>query len=93
MRAYNRRDWETVVRALNTAIAWKPDHKGSVGVNGPLPEAYIPHFYMAWALANHGDCEAAKQEYDEAVRQGAISRREELRLRDETLRCLGRQWR
>jgi len=69
--AFEQKDWATAERLMREAIAGNPSEvDGTVRVSGEWFETYVPHYFLARALAKQGKCAEALKEFAESERQG-----------------------
>ena len=69
--AFEKKEWKDAERLMRETIAVNPkETAGTVSIAGSWFETYVPHYFLARALARQGKCEEALQEFAETERQG-----------------------
>jgi len=69
--AFEKKDWAAAETAMRAAIAGNPkETEGTVSISGSWFETYVPHYFLARALAKQGKCQEALVEFAESERQG-----------------------
>ena len=69
--AFEKKDWAAAEKAMRAAIAGNPkETEGTVSISGSWFETYVPHYFLARALAKQGKCQEALAEFAESERQG-----------------------
>src|SRR5206468_2300561 len=64
-------EWAEAEKAMREAIAGNPkETEGTVSIAGSWFETYVPHYFLARALAKEGKCQEALVEFAESERQG-----------------------
>ena len=69
--AFEKKDWATAERLMRETVAGNPNEvSGTVSIGGSWFETYVPHYFLARALAKQGKCAEALAEFAESERQG-----------------------
>jgi hypothetical protein len=69
--AFEKKDWAIAERLMRETIAGNPNEvNGTVSIAGSWFETYVPHYFLARALAKQGRCSEALAEFAESERQG-----------------------
>jgi hypothetical protein len=69
--AFEKKDWKTAERLMRETLAVNPkETEGTVSIAGSWFETYVPHYFLARALARQGKCDEALKEFAETERQG-----------------------
>lgn len=69
--AFEKKDWKTAEKLMREAIAGNPkESEGTVSIAGSWFETYVPHYFLARALARQGKCAEALKAFEESERQG-----------------------
>lgn len=69
--AFEKKDWAIAERLMRETIAGNPNEvNGTVSIAGSWFETYVPHYFLARALAKQGKCSEALAEFAESERQG-----------------------
>lgn len=69
--AFEKKDWKTAEKLMRETIAVNPKEvDGTVSIAGSWFETYVPHYFLARALARQGKCAEAIKEFEESERQG-----------------------
>jgi hypothetical protein len=69
--AFEDKKWKEAESLMRKTIAGNPtEMNGTVSVSGSWFETYVPHYFLARALAKQGKCAEALKEFDETERQG-----------------------
>ncbi|HYC61682.1 MAG TPA: hypothetical protein VEK79_19155 [Thermoanaerobaculia bacterium] len=69
--AFEKKDWKAAEKLMREAIAGNPkETEGTVSIAGSWFETYVPHYFLARALARQGKCAEALKEFEESERQG-----------------------
>jgi hypothetical protein len=69
--AFEKKEWKAAEAAMRATIAGNPkESPGTVRVSGEWYETYVPHYFLARALAKQGKCAEAIKEFEETERQG-----------------------
>ncbi|MFL6245193.1 MAG: tetratricopeptide repeat protein [Thermoanaerobaculia bacterium] len=69
--AFENKDWKEAERLMRATIAVNPNEtEGTVSIAGSWFETYVPHYFLARALARQGKCDEALKEFAETERQG-----------------------
>jgi tetratricopeptide (TPR) repeat protein len=69
--AFEKKEWKNAERLMREAIAGNPkETEGTVSIAGSWFETYVPHYFLARALARQGKCAEALKEFEESERQG-----------------------
>lgn len=69
--AFEKKEWKNAERLMRETIAVNPkETSGTVSIAGSWFETYVPHYFLARALARQGKCEEALKEFAETERQG-----------------------
>ncbi|HUP61272.1 MAG TPA: hypothetical protein VNA69_12715 [Thermoanaerobaculia bacterium] len=69
--AFEKKEWAAAEKAMREAVAGNPNESaGTVSIAGQWFETYVPHYFLARALAKQGKCEEALREFEESERQG-----------------------
>ena len=66
VRAFEKKQWSVVVANMNSAIAQQPRSAERINISGGWNEPYTPHYFLAAALANLGQCDDAATEFRNA---------------------------
>lgn len=69
--AFEKKEWKNAERLMRETIAVNPkESPGTVSIAGSWFETYVPHYFLARALARQGKCAEALKEFEESERQG-----------------------
>ena len=69
--AFEKKEWKEAERLMRATIAVNPNETaGTVSIAGSWFETYVPHYFLARALARQGKCDEALKEFAETERQG-----------------------
>jgi tetratricopeptide (TPR) repeat protein len=69
--AFEKGEWAKAEAGMRAAIAANPkETDGTVSIAGSWFETYVPHYFLARALAKQGKCAEALKEFAESERQG-----------------------
>jgi hypothetical protein len=69
--AFEKGEWAKAETAMRVAVAANPNEtEGTVSIAGSWFETYVPHYFLARALAKQGKCKEALTEFEESERQG-----------------------
>lgn len=69
--AFEKKEWRNAEKFMRETIAANPkETEGTVSIAGSWFETYVPHYFLARALARQGKCEEALREFAESERQG-----------------------
>jgi len=69
--AFEKKEWKNAEKFMRETIAANPkESEGTVSIAGSWFETYVPHYFLARALARQGKCDEALQEFAESERQG-----------------------
>jgi hypothetical protein len=69
--AFEKREWKNAEALMREAIAGNPtETEGTVQISGQWYETYVPHYFLARALAKQKKCAEALKEFAESERQG-----------------------
>jgi tetratricopeptide (TPR) repeat protein len=69
--AFEKGEWAKAETAMRSALAVNPtESEGTVSIAGAWFETYVPHYFLARALAKQGKCKEALKEFEESERQG-----------------------
>lgn len=69
--AFEKKEWKNAEKLMREAVAANPkESEGTVSIAGSWFETYVPHYFLARALARQGKCEEALVEFAETERQG-----------------------
>jgi hypothetical protein len=69
--AFEKKEWAAAEKAMRATIAGNPtESSGTVRISGQWYETYVPHYFLARALAKQGKCSEAIREFEETERQG-----------------------
>src|SRR5687768_16872947 len=69
--AFEKKEWAAAEKAMRAAVAGNPNESaGTVSIAGSWYETYVPHYFLARALAKQGKCAEAIREFEESERQG-----------------------
>ncbi len=69
--AFEKGEWSKAETAMRAAVAMNPNEtEGTVSIAGSWFETYVPHYFLARALAKQGKCAEALREFAESERQG-----------------------
>lgn len=69
--AFEQKRWKDAEALMRETIAANPkESSGTVSVSGSWFETYVPHYFLARALARQGKCDEATKEFAESERQG-----------------------
>ncbi|MCU1348601.1 MAG: hypothetical protein JWO56_1631 [Acidobacteria bacterium] len=69
--AFEKKEWAAAEKAMRETIAGNPtESAGTVSISGSWFETYVPHYFLARALAKEGKCQEALVEFAESERQG-----------------------
>lgn len=72
MDAFDRRQWEEVVRHMRAAVSENASEGERIKLYGLRFEVYYPHFYSGYALVQLGKCNEAVKALQTSQAQGAI---------------------
>lgn len=73
--AFEKGDWAVAEQKMREAIASNPNEtEGTVSIAGSWFETYVPHYFLARALAKQGKCAEAIKAFEESERQGVTPR-------------------
>ncbi|HYI13566.1 MAG TPA: hypothetical protein VEK57_31280 [Thermoanaerobaculia bacterium] len=69
--AFEKKEWKEAERLMREAVAGNPtETDGTVRISGQWFETYVPHYFLARALAKQGKCREALAAFAESERQG-----------------------
>ena len=69
--AFEKKEWASAERLMRESVAGNPTEvEGTVRIAGQWFETYVPHYFLARALAKQGKCAEALKEFAESERQG-----------------------
>ena len=69
--AFEKQEWANAERLMRETIARNPNEsEGTVSIAGAWYETYVPHYFLARALAKQGKCAEALKSFAETERQG-----------------------
>jgi tetratricopeptide (TPR) repeat protein len=69
--AFEKKEWKNAEKFMREAIAGNAkESEGTVSIAGSWFETYVPHYFLARALARQGKCDEALKEFAESERQG-----------------------
>jgi len=69
--AFEKKEWATAEQLMRDAVAGNPNEvDGTVRIEGQWFETYVPHYFLARALAKQGKCAEALKHFAESERQG-----------------------
>jgi len=69
--AFEKQEWSKAERLMRETIAANPtESEGTVSIAGQWFETYVPHYFLARALARQGKCAEALTAFAETERQG-----------------------
>ena len=69
--AFEKKEWSRAEKLMREAVAGNPNEtEGTVSIAGAWYETYVPHYFLARALAKQGKCAEALKEFAESERQG-----------------------
>jgi tetratricopeptide (TPR) repeat protein len=69
--AFENKEWKDAEKLMRETIAANPkESPGTVSISGSWFETYVPHYFLARALAKQGKCAEALKEFEETERQG-----------------------
>lgn len=69
--AFEKKEWKNAEKFMRETIAVNPkETEGTVSIAGSWFETYVPHYFLARALARQGKCDEALKEFAESERQG-----------------------
>jgi hypothetical protein len=72
--AFEKKEWKNAEKFMRETIAANPkESEGTVSIAGSWFETYVPHYFLARALARQGRCEEALKEFAETERQGVTA--------------------
>jgi hypothetical protein len=72
--AFEKKEWKDAEKLLRETIAANPkEMDGTVSISGSWFETYVPHYFLARALARQGKCAEALKEFEETERQGVTA--------------------
>ncbi|HEX6641880.1 MAG TPA: hypothetical protein VF215_12255, partial [Thermoanaerobaculia bacterium] len=72
--AFEKKEWKNAEKFMRETIAVNPkESEGTVSIAGSWFETYVPHYFLARALARQGRCEEALKEFAETERQGVTA--------------------
>ena len=69
--AFEKKEWARAEQLMRQTIAGNPkESEGTVSISGAWFETYVPHYFLARALAKQGKCAEALVAFAETERQG-----------------------
>ena len=69
--AFEKGEWKKAEQLMRETVAANPNESaGTVSISGSWYETYVPHYFLARALAKQGKCEEALAAFAETERQG-----------------------
>lgn len=69
--AFEKGEWAKAEQLMRETVAVNPrESEGTVSIAGSWYETYVPHYFLARALAKQGKCAEALQAFAETERQG-----------------------
>jgi len=69
--AFEKKEWARAEKLMRETIAGNPkESEGTVSIGGSWYETYVPHYFLARALAKQGKCAEALVAFAETERQG-----------------------
>lgn len=69
--AFEKQEWAKAEQLMRETIARNPNEtEGTVSIAGAWYETYVPHYFLARALAKQGKCAEALKSFAETERQG-----------------------
>lgn len=69
--AFEKKEWKNAEKFMRETIAVNPkESSGTVSIAGSWFETYVPHYFLARALARQGKCAEALKEFEDSERQG-----------------------
>lgn len=69
--AFEKKEWAAAEKLMREAVAGNPNEvNGTVRISGQWFETYVPHYFLARALAKQGKCAEALKHFEESERQG-----------------------
>ena len=69
--AFEKKEWPAAEQLMREAVAGNPKEvDGTVRIEGQWFETYVPHYFLARALAKQGKCAEALKHFEESERQG-----------------------
>jgi tetratricopeptide (TPR) repeat protein len=69
--AFEKKEWAAAEKLMREAVAANPNEvNGTVRVEGQWFETYVPHYFLARAMAKQGKCKEALKHFEESERQG-----------------------
>ena len=69
--AFEKGEWAKAEKLMRETIAVNPkESEGTVSIAGAWFETYVPHYFLARALAKQGKCDEALKAFAESERQG-----------------------
>ena len=69
--AFEKKEWAAAEQLMRDAVAGNPNEvDGTVRIEGQWFETYVPHYFLARALAKQGKCAEALKHFEESERQG-----------------------
>ncbi len=69
--AFEKGEWKKAEQLMRETIAVNPNESaGTVSISGSWFETYVPHYFLARALAKQKKCEEALRAFAETERQG-----------------------
>ncbi len=69
--AFEKKEWAAAEQLMREAVAGNPNEvDGTVRIEGQWFETYVPHYFLARALAKQGKCAEALKHFEESERQG-----------------------
>jgi tetratricopeptide (TPR) repeat protein len=69
--AFEKKEWAAAEKLMREAVAGNPNEvDGTVRIEGQWFETYVPHYFLARALAKQGKCAEALKHFEESERQG-----------------------
>ncbi len=72
--AFEKGEWAKAEKLMRETIAANPrESEGTVSIAGSWFETYVPHYFLARALAKQGKCGDALQAFAETERQGVTA--------------------
>jgi hypothetical protein len=69
--AFEKKEWKNAEKFMRETIAVNgQESEGTVSIAGSWYETYVPHYFLARALAKQSKCDEALKEFAETERQG-----------------------
>ena len=69
--AFEKQEWAKAEKLMRETVAVNPrESEGTVSIAGSWFETYVPHYFLARALAKQGKCAEALKAFEETERQG-----------------------